>query len=173
MRTNECELDLILFRQDDANPRFVRVLYVTCSDQQLNNISFLRTELDRIGLNMKLLQTFVGEQIFKLNRTDRKTFRLVSDSSSSRIVEEFKSGMSLTDALRMKPSELFVRLAEEIKQKNMYDVNVKFVAILSFTVYKDEATQEEINEGNNKVGYCALGKLSTQKYDRFYKFVNI
>lgn len=159
LTTSECQLDFVIYRLPDTNVRFVRVLYVVCSDQNVSPLQQAH-DLNRIELNAKLLQTFIAEQMVKQkNGSDgwrRKTIRFGSSSSS--VVDVFASEMSLSEARSMRPNELFVRLADEIK-KRAYEPNAKFMAVLSFTVYKDEATHDEIKEGANKIGYCALGIL--------------
>lgn len=87
----------------------------------------------------------------------RKTFSLKSDLSmeNASVCETFYTNLELERALSMSQSELFISLTEEIRQSQIYDLNCKYLVVLSFTRY----------EPNNKIddmflntkGYCALG----------------
>lgn len=57
----------------------------------------------------------------------------------------------------MQPNEIYLHLVNEIKKDAIYDVNLKYLAFLSFTNYKENASPSEIKNGENKIGYCALG----------------
>lgn len=108
--------------------------------------------VNRLELNVKLLQTFMAEQMLKAFGS-RKTFDLFNER-----VEVFRSTMQLKQVERMQPHELFVNLADEIKSRGYYEPVYRFIAMLSFTSYRDDATSREIENGLNKVGYCALGE---------------
>lgn len=114
----------------------------------------MREDLDRLEMNARLLQTFIAEQMLKSHGC-RKTVSFGTRQRGS-LVEVFTSSMTLKQMLSMRPNEIFVSLAKEI-EKSLYETNLKFIAVLSFTAYREDATADEIKNGLNKVGYCALG----------------
>jgi hypothetical protein len=82
------------------------------------NENKLNNALKRISLGVELLQTFLSENIFK-TFNERKTFMLRTDLSDEHknVCETFYSTkISMAKALNMSQSELFITLAEEIKE---------------------------------------------------------
>lgn len=158
LQTDDCQLDIVVYRRPVRNriAKIVRVLYILCSDQIVSEDD-LQAGLNRLELNAKLLQTFIAEQLFK-SYGARKTITFKSDE---KITEMFRSKLTSNDVKRMKPNELFIYLAQEIKSQ-LYDSNCKFIALLSFTSYRDDASLDEIKNDLNKVGYCALGNRNSK-----------
>ena len=146
----------------------LRVLYIICKDDPKNgefqstdtSQNKLKNALNRISLGVELLQVFLSEAIFKKCKT-RKTFALKKDFSSNRsgeselACESYYTKLELNKALPMKENEIFLYLANEIKQdNNLFDKDTKYLAILSFTRYEfDSDTKSSYN------GYCALGEM--------------
>ena len=75
------------------------------------------------------------------------------------VCEIFYTNLRKQKALEMKPNELFITLAEEIKDKHLYDANSKYIAILSFTQYSNENSGGSGDIFKNTKGYCALGEF--------------
>lgn len=90
----------------------------------------------------------------------RKTFILNTDLNENDIDKEnscevFYTNIRYKDTLDMLPQELFVALAEEIKEKD-FDPNCKYLAVLSFTRYHgNEVHAQDIFKSTK--AYCALG----------------
>jgi hypothetical protein len=146
--------------------KMLRVLYIICKDDPTNgefqsietSQNKLKNALNRISLGVELLQVFLSEAIFKKFKT-RKTFALKKDFSSNEsdlACESYYTKLELNKALAMKENEIFLYLANEIKQdQNLFDKDTKYLAILSFTRYKfDSDTKSSYS------GYCALGDSS-------------
>lgn len=162
MRTKNCSLKFNLFHVDNTIENQVRVLYVICNDDDgrfqspnlINND--YKSALKRISLNMRLLQTFIDEMIYKQFGV-RKTFKFVGNTvSDDNICELYYSKLNLKTALSMKSKELFVYLANEISsRRDVFVSNCKYVAILSFTRYEPSVSTNDIFE--NTKGFCALG----------------
>lgn len=162
LKTSDCSLDLTLYRiapGNYSNVKHVRVLYVKCHDEpDLNDHDKLN--MRRVSLNVKLLQTFIGEQIYKKYH-HRKTvlFRhdLDGNPSDQLACEPYIANLKLNEALYMKPNEIFLHLARELQNSASFNENCKYLAVLSFTRYKQNASQDEINSNANRLGYCAIG----------------
>jgi hypothetical protein len=117
----------------------------------------LERGLNRLDLNIKLIQTFIGEQLYKSRQHGtRKTFSFLQSTLKSKSLV-FKLELTMKQVFEMQPNEIYLHLANEIKKDVIYDVNSKYLAFLSFTNYKENASPSEIKNGENKVGYCALG----------------
>lgn len=140
----------------NSNHKKIRVLYVICSDDtgefQSNNIEKNKTQnaLDRINLNIRLLQTFISEQIYKEFKI-RKTFSLSCDITEDQrvICEILRSNLKLSEALLMSSDQIFLHLLNEIKRLD----DEKCIAILSFTTY---TPGPDVDIFKNTKGYCAL-----------------
>ena len=180
-KTDNCTLRLVVYRaaRSDllengvsfSDLKRVRVLYVICHDDpsngafQSNNLlhNNLADAIERISLNIKLLQTFISEVMYKHFRT-RKTFALDADldatscQSGRGICETYYTKLSLARALQMTSAEIFLYLAEEIKQnQDFFDRrNCKYVAILSFTRYIPSLHSSDMFSKTK--AYCAMGK---------------
>ena len=153
------------------NKKMIRVLYIICKDDPTNgefqsidnSKNKLKNALNRISLNVELLQVFLSEVIFKNFKT-RKTFALKNDflnslnfSKNELVCEPFYTSLELNKALSMKENEIFLHLASEIKQdKYLFDEDSKYLAILSFTRYTKSSDSNDIFKDAH--GYCALGK---------------
>lgn len=90
----------------------------------------------------------------------RKTFILNTDLNENNIENEnscevFYTNIRYKDTLDMSPQELFVALAEEIKEKD-FDPNCKYLAVLSFTRYYGNKIHAQDIFKSTKA-YCALG----------------
>jgi hypothetical protein len=94
----------------------------------------------------------MSENIFKIFK-ERKTFIFRTDLNrqNENLCEIFYTKISITKALDMSESELFISLAEEIKQSQYFDSDCKYLLILSFTRY------ESNNKNSKTKGQCALG----------------
>lgn len=117
--------------------------------------------LDRISLNVELLQTFLSEEIYK-NFQTRKTFQLRTDSiefKNENTCEVFYTKLNLDTALKMSSNELFLYLANEIKDdKELFNPNFKYIAVLSFTRFIPDSNGPYSNDMFSKTkGFCALG----------------
>jgi len=117
--------------------------------------------LKRISLGVELLQTFISEAIYKTYHV-RKTFTLQLDlpnqDNTSYACESFWSRLELKNALNMTASQLFISLAEELKESKQYDSDCKYLLMLSFTRYEPELIANEKHFYSSTKGYCALGK---------------
>lgn len=76
------------------------------------------------------------------------------------ICETFYTNLRINKALEMSQSELFISLAEEIEQSDVFDPNCKYLVILSFTRYErsSNTNNTEADIYSSTRGYCALGK---------------
>ncbi len=159
-----------------VNNKMIRVLYVVCKDDPTNGEfqsqnteqNKLENALNRISLNVELLQTFLSETMFKKFKS-RKTFALKNDffnGDGNLVCETFYTNLELNKALTMQENEIFLYLACEIKQdKVLFDKDTKYLAILSFTRYKKSSDSNGSNDiFKDAHGYCALGK--------YYSFIN-
>ena len=106
----------------------------------------------------------MSEAIYKTYHV-RKTFTLQSDllnqenSCESYSCESFLSErLELNNALNMNASQLFISLAEELKESKQYDSDCKYLLILSFTRYQPDLIPNVNNLYSSTKGYCALGK---------------
>jgi hypothetical protein len=128
----------------------------------------LDNALRKVSLNVELLQAFISE-ITNKNFQTRKTFVLKTDLFTNNekeaeeefICEPYYTQMSLEHALSATPSEIFLHLAEEIKQNAaVFDSNFKYIAVLSSTRYVANPGTKDRDMFTNTKGYCAMGKLS-------------
>lgn len=171
LKTDVCTIELTLFRETRdlsyKNSKTVRVLYVICEDDNTNgsfqsdNIEYNKLEnaINRISLNIELLQSFIAEQVYKefqIRRTFLLRTDLTFDSTNEHVCEVFKTKLSLNKALSMSSNELYLYLAEEIKSnKEFFNPNCKYLALLSFTRYE---YRQDFDIFQNTKGFCALGK---------------
>ncbi|CAF0794138.1 unnamed protein product [Brachionus calyciflorus] len=161
LKTFQSEVILILFRHlKPLNSKHVRIFYVVCNDdpncgefQSLDSSrNKIQNALKRIDLNIRLLQTFMSEEIFKKYKT-RKTFTLKCDlNECDENVEIFRSNLKLMKALEMSSDEIFLYLLDEIKKRNS-NRECKYIAILSFTRYIPGQNEDIFKDTK---GYCAL-----------------
>ena len=163
-KTENCTLEFTLFYQEAVeSSHSVRVLYVICSDDEgefqspdlsNNNCS---SALKRISFNVKLLQTFISEILYKKFGV-HKTFNFFKNNCDE-VCEYYKCGLNLRQALNMKSKDLFLFLANEIVSRNdVFDRNCKYLAILSFTRFEPPRTDDNSNDiFENTKGFCALG----------------
>ena len=101
----------------------------------------------------------------------RKTFALKTDflnlrDDKSLVCEPFYTKLELKNALKMSSRQIFLYLANEIKENSLlFDTNSKYLAILSFTRYNpNEKIANDIFE--NTQGYCAIGKSLNDSYSK-------
>jgi hypothetical protein len=191
LTTDDCLIKIVLYRylmcqnyypiqneipQFQVNNKMIRVLYVVCKDDPTNgefqsqntDQNKLENALNRISLNVELLQTFISETMFKKFKS-RKTFALKNDffkmdhknGDGNLVCETFYTNLELNKALTMQENEIFLYLACEIKQdKGLFDKDTKYLAILSFTRYKRSSDSNGSNDiFRDTHGYCALGKI--------------
>lgn len=174
IKSDDCQIKIVVYRlSHEPNiltsnlPKTVRVFYVICKDDTTNgdfqsgnpNENKLNNARKRIDVGIKLLQTFLSEIIYR-RFGHRKTFMLSNDVTKvddENVCETFYSNLTTQRALEMTSNELFIHLAEEFKE-NCYDVNVKYIAILSFTRYNAGNLHKGKDIFENTKGYCALGK---------------
>ncbi len=142
------------------NDRQIRVLYIVCNDDNgdfqspdtSNNCS--NSALKRISLNVKLLQTFMCETLYKKFGV-HKTFKFHKNDD---ICELYKSNLNLKQALNMKSKDIFLYLAQEIASRaDLYNPNHKYLAILSFTRYEPSVKKSSDDFFISTKGFCALG----------------
>jgi hypothetical protein len=162
MKAKNCVLEIKLFHNHKLidNQCHIRVLYVTCvydnghfqSPKHLNNNC--NSALNRISLNIKLLQTLMAEILFK-KLGEHKTFQI---GKNGLVYEQFKTCLKISNALKMVPKDLIIHLAYEISSKSdVFDKNCKYIAILSFTRYEPHESNILNDIFENKKGFCAIG----------------
>jgi hypothetical protein len=163
IKTENCNLMFIIFhklRIQKNDSHYLRVLYVVCDDDSdghfqspKNDHNSIDDALKRISFSAQLLQTFISESIYK-EFGSRKTFNFFSNE---RICQVFRSKIKLNEALDMRPDELFLLLANEIKSKaEIFNCNSKYLAVLSFTRLETN-TQLTDNDFTKMKGFCAIG----------------
>ncbi|RNA07930.1 zinc metallo ase [Brachionus plicatilis] len=167
LKTNETQLKIILFRRLVKSERIVRVLYIVCQDdcsngqfQSNDNNNDQKNALNRIHLNVRLLQTFLSEAILKQFKI-RKTFFLKCDADLEEICscEIFRTKLKISEALSISSNEIFTYLLNEINKN--FNSDEKFIAILSFTRYFPEKIGTIFQKTK---GYCALAAQNLAVY---------
>lgn len=165
MTTDTCTLRLVVFRssQKAQSARLVRVLYAICQDDPLDGefqsdkCNKKSDALDRISLNVELLQSFISESIYKQYET-RKSFNLITDleDDHSHTCEVYYTKLSISKALEMSSSDIYHHLAQELaNDSDYYRPEVKYIVVLSFTRY--EPTSSSQNIFDSVKGFCAMG----------------
>jgi hypothetical protein len=178
IKSDNCSIELTLYRKiRKDNFRHVKVFYVIAANDSMNgqfqadvdDTLFHDTSIEsakrRISLSIELLQTFISEQNYKQFKK-RKTFSLYHDTQiqlqnqddNDQLCEIFESKLNLNEALQMTPRQIYITLANEIKNNaDIFDTNCKYIMILSFTRFTETM--------NTIVGECALGSFIDKVFE--------
>ncbi len=169
LKTDNCTLKFSIYRIPKNTSRFLKPLYIVCHDDETNGEfqsddtanNKLKNALNIIDLNIKLIQAFLSEIMYKKFQ-NRKTFALSTDlnpDKSDTPCEVFYSKLGIKNALKMTSREIFYFLAQEIKQeKDLFEANAKIVGVLSFTRYETRSNLCEQKDTFSRVrGFCAIG----------------
>ncbi len=177
LETENCTLNFILFYHDYridhvalklemTKSKLFRVFYVICDDDMSNGefqspkhlINDCNSALKRISLAVRLLQTYLSECTYKRFGT-RKTIRFANDFSEEtpHVCEVYRTKLKLNEAHKMKENELFIYLANEIKSRADFNLNHKYLLLMSFTRYDSKLFASGADIFESTKGFCALG----------------
>jgi hypothetical protein len=144
LETNTDDLVFYLTYRVPPLDRFVRPVYIICSDDPLGEFQgpadtdcSIQSACNRIILGTKLLQALTAEKLQEHN-FERKTFVLESDIFPSRPpCHVFRSKLRLDEASHMTGGDLWMSFAKELMSSKCFDCKdvCKWFVFMSFTRY--------------------------------------
>lgn len=129
--------------------KYVRLVYVTCSDAPQNgnfqgpeeeNCS-IESACNRIGLGMQILQMAMAETL-AASGIGNKSFCLECTEEGKAVVHVFESELRYGEALAMTSEDIWNYVATELMNSKLRDGDrCKFVAFLSWTRYQGDGVR--------------------------------
>lgn len=139
-RTDLNELEFKLTYIPVTISRFVRVVYIKCTDSDgsfdapANVPCNLDSAVKRLAFNSRLLQTFTAESLYQ-HGLGHKTFCIEEDDTGSPKVHIFTSKLKTYEALGMTGDQLYAFFNKELKSSSLFDPLCKFWTFMSCTHY--------------------------------------
>ncbi|KXJ14794.1 uncharacterized protein LOC110238383 [Exaiptasia diaphana] len=158
------EEDFKLTYTPSSLTRFVRVVYIKCSDSEgsfqapngvVNDVDMATKKL---AFNARLLQTFTAQDMHR-HGFGHRTFRLEEDCMGKPVINIFTSSLTSVDALKMTGGQLYDKFSLELSKSNLNDPLCKFWTFMSFTHY-DPPAADLFNDKDIHLyvkGHTALG----------------
>lgn len=151
LKSGENTFPLELEYQRNANPTFVRIIYMTDSEGDTAYQSQIeddpQTYREKLGTAMKIMQTFTAERMNDLG-FGRKTFNLELDDDGEVIVHVYKGKRKAEDYYKLDDGRWYGVIYDEIKEEFPMR-NARNLVIPAYSRF--------IPETRKMVGHTALG----------------
>lgn len=145
-----------------TNPRFVRIVYITC----LNEEKFqgpkdidrnINSAIKRIRTGILLLQTFLAETLMT-EGLGRKTFRLERDKEGYPVVHVLQLPLTISEAQKLSEERLWEIVAMQILSSYLADKKCKYVAFFNGTRFLNP--EKKVFNGEKEMMKNVKGQVS-------------
>ncbi|CAL4171803.1 unnamed protein product, partial [Meganyctiphanes norvegica] len=156
------ELMINVKYEPDTNPRYVRLVYITC----LNEEKFqgpkdidrnVNSAIKRIRTGMLLLQTFLAETL-QAEGLRRRTFRLEMDKEGNPVVHVLQLPLTICEAQKISEENLWEAVALQILSSYLADKKCKYVAFFNGTRFSNP--EKRVLNGEIEIMKHVKGQIS-------------